>query len=174
MAPSQKKEFAEFMRNSDIESSVRRCSEIFESGIFGNKTVRHPLFEPAVTFVVIHLSDLLQKANFDGRRVSFADDMVVSDSVSDVTELLRVCRNAVCHIPSGEHLIDIGKFSFCGVAGNHPEAFLMNETTYGCDFEDDIAVFFGGTRLYLRRHVMRALDEITEIYKHSFERQPPK
>lgn len=157
-----KQEAGEFYRNGDISSSISKCIKLFDSGIISPEHMNSPLFEAAVIQLLINMSDLLAKARVDGKRVNFTDDVV---GELDVTELVRRCRNAACHISTGEHMIeDLGKFTFNVVAGKMPQAMEMNGVCYGSDYEDDIAVYYGDKRVYLRRHLLRALDSVIKIY----------
>ena len=160
--------FAAWLRSGDIQTSIRKCQEIFNSGIFSSSGISNPLFEPAVVTLLINLNDLLGKSNKDEMRVAFAEHVERTDKIKDVTDLIRECRNAACHIGSGEHLFEgLGKFTFNVVSGLSPNAFNLNGVTLGCDFADDIAVYYGEKRIYLRRHLVAALEAVTKNY-------PPK
>ena len=56
------KNFAAWMRAADIQSSVTRCADIFNSGVFNVGSSAGLMFKSAVTLVLVHLNDLLQKA----------------------------------------------------------------------------------------------------------------
>jgi hypothetical protein len=157
--------FSAWMRAADIQSSISSCGALFNSGIFNAGATAGVVFEASVTLLLIHLNDLLQKAKIDGKRVSFTDDVTVSDAIRDVTDVVRACRNAACHVTSGEHKIDAGKFTFCTAAGYNPTAFTIKGVEMGCGYHDDIAVYYGPTRVYLRRHLLRSFEEIARIYK---------
>jgi hypothetical protein len=157
--------FAAWLRSGDIQTSIRKCQEIFNSGIFSSSGISNPLFEPAVVTLLINLNDLLGKSSKDEMRVAFADHVELTDKINDVTDLVRECRNAACHIGSGEHLFeDLGKFTFNVVSGLSPNAFSLNGVKLGCDFADDIAIYYGEKRLYLRRHLLLALEAVARNY----------
>ncbi|MDU8501039.1 hypothetical protein RYB01_17880 [Pseudomonas syringae] len=156
--------FSAWMRAADIQASISRCREIFNSGVFNDGNKAGVLFESAVTHLLIHLNDLLQKANIDKRRISFVEDVEVTDSVTDVTDLVRACRNAACHVTSGEHKIDAGKFTFCVAAGVGPKHFVINGKEMGCEYSDDIAIYYGVNRLYIRRHLLRSFEAVLVMY----------
>ena len=147
------KNFAAWMRAADIQSSVSRCADLFNCGVFNPSSSAGVLFESAVTLLLVHLNDLLQKAKLDGQRIDFADDMEVTEAMVDVTDLVRACRNAACHVTSGEHKIDSGKFTFCVTSGYGPNA-------------DDIAIYYGRNRIYLKRHLLRSFELVAQIYRN--------
>lgn len=159
------KNFAAWMRAADIQSSVSRCADLLNCGVFNSNGTAGVLFESAVTLLLVHLNDLLQKAKLDGKRVDFADDMEITETIADVTDLIRACRNAACHVTSGEHKIDAGKFTFCVTSGYGPRAFVINGQEMGCDYADDIAIYYGKNRVYLRRHLLRSFELVAQIYR---------
>lgn len=156
---------AVWMRDTDIQSSITRCTDILNSGIFSMQNASNPMFEAAVTLLLIHIWDLLAKANTDKQRIDFKEDFVVTEKVFDVTELIRAARNAACHVSSGEHKLqpDV-KFTFCVCFGHMPQMAIINDQVMGSDYHDDVAIFYGPTRVYLRRHIIRCLDAIRLIY----------
>lgn len=157
--------FAAWLRSGDIQTSIRKCQEIFNSGIFSSSGISNPLFEPAVVTLLINLNDLLGKSNKDEMRVAFDESVELTEKIKDVTDLVRECRNAACHIGSGEHLFEgLGKFTFNVVSGLSPNAFDLNGVKLGCDFADDIAIYYGEKRVYLRRHLLIALEAVTRNY----------
>ncbi|MFK3943947.1 hypothetical protein ACI2KC_20050 [Pseudomonas monteilii] len=161
--------FSAWLRSSDIQSSIRKCQDIFNSGIFSSNNISSPIFEPAVITILINLNDLLGKANKDGVRINFAEEVIQTDKIKDVTDLVRECRNAACHIGSGEHLFEgVGKFTFNVVSGYMPTAFNMNGIQLGCNFADDIAIYYGEKRIYLRRHLLVALEAVTKKYPPAY------
>ncbi|MBI6563311.1 hypothetical protein YA0745_12035 [Pseudomonas synxantha] len=157
--------FAAWLRSGDIQTSIRKCQDLFNSGIFSSGAISGPLFEPAVIMLLINMNDLLAKSNKDQMRVAFADDVELTEKIKDVTDLIRESRNAACHIGSPENLFEgLGKFTFNVVSGLAPEAFNLNGIKLGCDFADDIAVYYGEKRVYLRRHLLRALEAVAKNY----------
>jgi hypothetical protein len=153
-----------WFRDSEIQSSIRNCQQLYQSGIFGQAGKQGPLFQAAVVHLLICLNDLVAKAKIDGQRISDTNFVQVFDDVADVTDLISKCRNAACHISSPLHNLEVGKFTFNVVAGRSPNAFVMNGVALGCDFEDDIAIYYGKYRFYLRRHGLNTLNALTTLY----------
>lgn len=115
--------------------------------------------------LLINLNDLLGKSNKDGKRVTIDDQVLQTEKIKDVTDLIRECRNAACHIGSGEHLFEgVGKFTFNVVSGYAPSAFDLAGIRFCCDFADDIAVYYGEKRVYVRRHLLTALEAVAQNY----------
>lgn len=153
----------DWFRSGDIERSVKKCRQIFDSQIFSTGIAGSHLFEASLTLLLINLSDLLQKARIDGRRIAFVEDVDIGEG-KDVTDLIAAARNAACHISSPIHKIDAGKFTLNVIAGRNPNAFRVNGVSYGSDYADDVAVYYGQIRLYIGRHLLRALIEVSHVY----------
>lgn len=157
--------FSAWLRSGDIQTSIRKCQELFNSGIFSSGGIANPLFEPAVVTLLINLNDLLGKSKKDGKPITFTDHVELTDKIKDVGDLVRECRNAACHIGSGEHLFEgLGKFTFNVIAGLAPSAFDLDGVKLGSDFADDIAIYYGEKRVYLRRHLLAALEAMAKNY----------
>lgn len=153
----------DWFRDAEIETAKRVCLVIFGCGILSSKNVRHPLFEAAVTHLLIGLNDLCQKARSEGKRIALTEHIQITPERSDVTDLIRECRNACCHIPSGYHNIGGGRFSF-NVAVGKCNVGRTRDVVLGCEFEDDIAVFWGTSRLYLSRNALAAFKAALALY----------
>ncbi len=150
-------EAAEFMRDGEITSSISMIDRLFRSGILESPDSAVQM--AGVTQTLILLNDLLQKAAMDKVRITFNDHIDPAWG-ADVTEFVRAMRNAVVHIPSGLRDFEGNRFAFNVIRGYAPRAMIMGDHVIGCDFEDDIAVNYGGMRLYLRRHLLRAAGEV--------------
>ncbi|WP_241300562.1 hypothetical protein [Burkholderia stabilis] len=131
---------------------------MFQNGILSDTGAHHPLFQAAVVQMLICLNDLLQKASKDKVRVNFVDQ--VQEGVGDVTDLVSKCRNAACHIDSSLCDVEFGRYRFGVLIGRGDGVIVGDRPVIESEFDDDVAIFFGTTRLYLRRHAFRALREV--------------
>lgn len=155
----------DFFIKSQIESDFRRVAELVNTGVFSASVLR--VFQEAVfTEVMIKLHDLLQKLNLLKERISFTDDI----DLGDITDLVSNVRNAVCHMESGEHKLKGSqqiKFSF-NIAYGKVNLMSVGKKKLTSDYQDDICFFFGENKIYLKRHVVRCIQEsekkIQELY----------
>jgi hypothetical protein len=150
----------DFMVAGDIATSRRRIQQLLSCGIFAPENAEHPLLQSATIELIILASDLTSKAKNYSTRIDFKDEVDPDGrlEVTDVTDLLREVRNAVCHISSGRHIADAEnkiKATFCIRYGAGIVVRLPNSTLIS-DHADDVAFFFGEARIYLRRHIIRA------------------
>lgn len=148
----------------EIQSDLQRIQAILACGIISPAGSENPLFQSALTELLIRVRDLLAKAEKHAKRVSFADDVTAKGNVRDVTDLIAFVRNAVCHIDSPNHDHDElqARITFNTVFGKACLA-QIGETRIESNYPDDIAFFFGHQRLYLKRHLVRAYEEASAL-----------
>lgn len=159
--------------DSKIVHAVSRIEEILATNIF--VAPYHPLLQSAFIELLIRLNDLMQKANSLGARISFTDDVAIYPGVRDITDAVRECRAAVCHMYVNSTFITqdglparrgktagCSELSFAIVRG---QIVLLQTPRYTItsDYQDDICFFYGAHKLYLKRHIVRALEEAKAI-----------
>ncbi|WP_343661113.1 hypothetical protein [Ralstonia sp.] len=157
-----KRQGEDFLKAADIGYLLSRCMSIFNLGALNVEEARSVLYEASVTQLLIWLNDLLQRADDDGKRIKFTDD--IAPAIGDVTDLISKLRNAACHIRSKNSDVALNTVRFCVVHGKRPKSMVIRDVVLGCDYEDDSAVFFGQYRLYMRRHALRAVEELAKAY----------
>ncbi|MGI8638778.1 MAG: hypothetical protein ACR2MG_02340 [Pyrinomonadaceae bacterium] len=153
---------------SDIQSDISRIESVLCTTIFALENHQHPLRQAAFTELIVCLNDLLQKAKSFGVPVTFSDDIVLTNKILDITDTVNSVRNAVCHIPSPLNLLVKNeetqiKSVFGILYGKVPSVIVFKgEDILSSDYEDDICFTFGKFKLYLKRHIWRAFDEVKE------------
>ena len=144
----------------DCQANILRISELLGSGIFGAPNSGHVLQQSAFIDLIICLRDLLHKVERYTSRVAFTDDVLVNEYVKDVTGAVTAVRDACCHIDSFKRLFDDrGNRGSSNVAYGKCRFMKIDDLELNSDYDDDIAVFYGPTRLYFRRHIVRAFEE---------------
>jgi hypothetical protein len=144
----------------DCEGNIRRISQLLKSGIFDQPNAGHVLQGSAFIELVICLRDLLHKVERYGKRIAFTDDVMQNEYVKDVTDAITAIRDACCHINSFKRLFDDhGNRGSYMVAYGKCNLAKIGDLELKSEYEDDIAVFYGRNRLYLKRHVLRVFDE---------------
>ncbi|CAN5433607.1 hypothetical protein BH18ACI1_BH18ACI1_08280 [soil metagenome] len=152
----------------DIESDIQRIEAVITTPIFALENHEHPLRQAAFTELIICLNDLLQKSKSLGVPVTFNDDVVITKDVSDITDAVNKLRNAICHISSPLNLLINTKDSkikpvFGILYGKVQAVFVIaGEEMMSSDYEDDLCFTYGNLKLYLRRHIFRAFDEVKQ------------
>ena len=149
----------DFFVKSQIESNITDIKVLLETGVFSAPILRS-FQEPVFVSTILKLNDLLQKFQILDQRINFDDDI----NSGDITDLVNKIRNAICHLNSDENLLDKKariKFVF-NVAIGKVNVIDANGKTAKSDYNDDIAFFYGEHRIYLKRHILRCLNEAEE------------
>lgn len=153
----------DFHDKSDIETAFREIENIFGSGIFDPKNMGHPLFKPAFVGVLVPLRDLMYKAEKYAKRIDFSDDVTAKDKVKDVSDLIKFVRDAMCHPDSDNHYIEEGMKASFNVQVGKGTLIKINDFEQANPYADDVCFFFGSQRIFLKRHILRAVTEAHEI-----------
>jgi hypothetical protein len=157
------KDDIDFFTAGDIVQDVTRIKRIIKSDIFELQNMGHPLLKSAFTELMICVNDLTRKAIKYGTRVSFTDDVVVTENIADVTDLIRFIRDALCHSHIYNHFVVPGriKASFFVLHGkvSHAPFKPDHDIVLLSEYSDDVCFFFGLHKIYLKRHVIRAYRE---------------
>jgi len=151
-----------FFIKSQIETNIRDVINFINSGVF-NASVLKIFQEPVFISIIIKLDDLLQKFRILEHRINFNDDIISGD----VTDLVNKIRNAICHLNSPENILDREtqtKFVFNILIGKVNALQIDENIVAKSDYEDDIAFYYGSSRIYLKRHVIRVLNEAEKVY----------
>lgn len=159
----------DFMTKAEIQSSIQRVDELLSCGVLSAEHARNVLFRAAFIEVLISMRDLMFKCERYAERISFDDDVKKASypkpngkgcwQLNDVSDLLKYVRDAICHPDSQNHYMDENvKFSFNVAFGKGCVMKTPTEELVS-DYEDDICFFFGGQKIYLQRHVVRAFEE---------------
>ncbi len=139
---------------NQIESNLTRVYSILNSEIFDVQNINHPLRYAAFIELSICLRDLAFKCEKYEYRINFDDDVIKTEKINDITDLIKHCRDACCHIDSQNRIKDDGGvFSFNALYGKTSLGGVANP------YQDDICFYFGDQRIYLNRHIHRFLNE---------------
>ena len=144
----------------DIQSDIRRAEDLLQSGIFDPSNAQSALFRAAFVDLLIALRDLMYKTEKYSRRITFTDDVSLTDRVKDVTGLIKFVRDALCHPEIENHYFDgtdvKATFNVIFGAGSILRTPAFEQSS---PHTDDICFFFGSQRVFLNRHIRRALAE---------------
>jgi len=162
----------DFVTKEKIENSVLTIEKILQTGIFDYgeedfkrlsddpsvlEKIRNPLIKSAVVEILINLRHLLWACEELGdKRVKFDDDIIKmkykvkytngntkEEEIKDITDAVKYMRDAVCHIEDDEKRLVESMFIDSG--------FLYNN--------GDVGFNMGRQTLYIKKHIVRALEE---------------
>jgi len=149
------------LKKRDLLSEIQRCAKLFNSQIF----IEHQIFtQSAFIEILIRLNYILQELSKNNNRIVWTDDILTDQKIKDITDLVNHLRNAACHIDSQKNYITNSsiKFVFNTFVGKCPNSIKINGEiiSLGCEYEDDIAFYYGDKRIYLVRHIKKLLEEL--------------
>lgn len=150
----------DFLTAADIRNSFSRIDALFESKIFHQDNFDNPLVESALMELLIRLRDLMAKSAKFVKPVEFSDDIIVTNSVKNVSEAIKFIRDAMCHIDSKNHNYREcnARLSYNVVYGKC-NIIKIGNVEIKSEYDNDVCFFFGEQKLYLLRHIQRAYEE---------------
>lgn len=145
---------------NDVKEDIDCIDRILATNIFTPDNAGSPFFRAAFVEVLIALRDLMYKTEKYVSRISFTDDVTVTQDVTDVSALIKFVRDALCHRDSDNHFIEKGNikatFNVCFGKGTLLKTPQFEQSS---PYNDDTCFFFGSQRVFLRRHILRAYNE---------------
>lgn len=148
----------------EIEINLERLENLINSKILWTQ-VGKIYYNSVFIETLIHLKDLLIKADKLSNRISFTDDVIVNEKfkIKDVTGLICNFRDAACH--SDTHRRKIGSLtSAFNIIQGKGGSMLIGDIKIENKYDDDIAFNMGGEILYLKRHVERSFLELKPFF----------
>ena len=102
----------------------------------------------------------MYKAEKYGKRICFVDDIVKTNEIQDISDVIKYVRDALCHLDSDNHYVEQGniKASYNVVYGKW-RLLKIGNSEQASDYDDDVCFFFGSQKIYLKRHILRAFEE---------------
>lgn len=150
----------DFFTKDDIENDIGRIQTLLQTEIFLPTNINHPLCKSAFIDLLICLRDLMYKAEKYSTRINFDDDVLKTDKISDVTDLIKFVRDALCHPDIPHHYLVKGQIKATyNIAFGKCNLIQMGDITIKSDYDDDICFFFGEQKIYFKRHILRAYEE---------------
>jgi hypothetical protein len=144
------------MNDPNVEWMLSTCEKILKDNFWEGGSYRAAA---GLTLLLINLSDLLQRVSMVAVRVSFSDETA---PCKDVTELILKMRNAACHVNSQGEL-DYRTTIRLGIMGPLTKQEFAGGGSMENPHDDDIAFYIGKHRAYLRRHLIRAFNQVIDV-----------
>jgi hypothetical protein len=102
----------------------------------------------------------MHKAEKYASRISFDDDVIKTEKINDITDVVEYVRDALCHLDSDNHYLEPGEkkatFSIIYGKGSVLTLFGYAQESY---YPDDVCFFYGSQKIYLNRHILPAVEE---------------
>jgi hypothetical protein len=124
----------------------------------------HPNFflfmDSVLIEVLIHLHFLLKLADKMGNRIAFTDDVIRTEDINDVTDLIIYFRNAFCHDDSF-----LRRHQYGGISHLNRVFGRFKGDNIEVPYDDEIAVNTGDQWLFQKRHIERAYEELVIFFR---------
>lgn len=151
----------DFFSKSEIEDSLSRIDLILKSNIFAPENSQNPLVRSAFIELLICLRDLMYKTEKYSSRIAFDDDIVKNDNINDISDEIKYVRDALCHLDSENHYLEKGNIKATyNVMRGRGTLVKIKDFEQSSEHADDLCFFFGSHRIYLHRHIVRAVEEV--------------
>ncbi|MGB5275855.1 MAG: hypothetical protein WBP02_01615 [Gammaproteobacteria bacterium] len=150
----------DFFNKSEIESSFNRIDAILGTNIFDIENKKNPLLKSAFIELLICLRILMYKTENYASRICLDEDVVKSDEIKDVTDVIKYVRDALCHLDAGNHYLEKGdiKAIFNIIYGRGSILTLFGYVQES-NYPDDTCFFYGSQKIYLKRHILPVIEE---------------
>lgn len=148
---------------SEIDENIRRIQQLLDCNIFSHDNHKNPLVRSAFIEILICLRDLMYKSEKYASRIDFDSDVLKSENINDVSDLIKYVRDALCHANADMHYNEKGN-----VKATYNIAYgKANLVSFGglqqlSNYEDDICFFFGSQKIYFKRHIIKAFQSAKE------------
>lgn len=149
----------DFFDQCEVATSFREIEKIINSGIFTEENSSSPFFKASFIAMLIELRALMYKAEKYATKIAFTEDVLQREKVKDVSDLIKFVRDAVCHPDIPHHHVDDGNRATFNVGFGACCVAQIDEHRQESLYDDDICFFFGMQHIYMKRHVIRAVDE---------------
>ncbi len=137
-------------------SRLNRLHQLLESDIFDKQRADSQIGERAFSEIIGLLDEVLQQSEEAGHRIDFIKEVGVHGKIQDITSLV----NSLHRNFTPETVPVTGsapsRFNCYYDAGT---GYFANGFFFSADHNDEVAFFVDDQRIYLNRHIKRALQE---------------
>ncbi len=146
------------------QSQDNRLHQLVDSDVFTQNRSDDKACEQAFVEVIQLLNAVLTQSEQSGRRIDFTKEVGVQGKVQDVTSLVSsLARSLILKSGQPNQFAD-GQFNCYQGAGT---GYFANGAFFTADHADDVAFYVGDQRIYLNRHIKRAMQEAGRPSAHS-------
>ncbi len=145
---------------STQQTGLSRLHQLLDSNIFTRTSPDNGACEPAFAEVIQLLDDLLQQSEQSGRRIDFINEVGVNGRIQDITSLVSNLHSKLIIEPGKPAHFAPNEFNCYYDAGT---GYFANGFFFSADHNNEAAFFVDDQRIYLNRHIKRALQEIEQF-----------
>ena len=135
------------------QSGRNRLHQLLGSDVFDRNRPDDGTCERAFVEVIRLLDALLHQSEASGLRIDFTKEVGVHGKVQDITSLVDALQAS---LPPAPGAFAVNRFNCYHDAGN---GYFANGVFFTADYNDEVAFFVDDQRIYLNRHIKRAMQE---------------
>lgn len=144
---------------------INRLHQLLESDVFERSRPDDGTCELAFVEVIQLLNNLLRQADQSGHRIDFTREVGVQGKIQDITSLVSgVCGKLIIEADAPARFAP-NQFNCYYDAGT---GYFANGSFFSADYSGEVAFFVDEQRIYLNRHIKRALQEIEQTVTTGF------
>ena len=141
---------------SQLKQRLTRVHELMESPVF-NRDSAEDDWKASFAEMIALVDDLLIQSQRMGKRIDFYEGVGVTGKVQDITSLvtwMRACLpDSTAHFSNKQTDHRLNRYFDEGTG------YFANGSFFTGDHDDELAFYIDDQRIYLKRHLMRAVYE---------------
>ena len=138
------------------QPSINRLHQLLGSDVFDRNRPNDGTCERAFTEVIRLLDGLLRQAEAAGQRIDFTKEVGVHGKIQDITSLISSMHSTLQSETATGAGPAANQFNCYYDAGN---GYFANGVFFVSEYDNEVAFFVGEERVYLNRHLKRAMQE---------------
>lgn len=162
----------DFLASGRATAACIRIQQILGSKEFVAMETVHPLFRSGIIELIIHLRDLLRLSDGLDKQLTWSNDITPCNDVGgykNVEELIVFFRHGVVHSHTWHRRFGSKTGAPVNLIAYGRKGWIIKvgDRAVGSDYDDDVAVFIGHHRIYLKRHMIRAFHELQQTLRRA-------
>ncbi|GAB3500761.1 hypothetical protein GCM10027341_26560 [Spirosoma knui] len=142
--------------NEQRKSRLNRLHQLLESDVFDENRVDDGACERAFVEIIPLLDDVLMQSEAAGQRIDFTKEVGVNGKIQDITSLVHGLNE---QLTAEKNALNTGSISQFNCYHNAGTGYFANGVFFTVDHDGEVAFFVDKQRIYLNRHIKRALQE---------------
>lgn len=148
--------------NSQLRNYLTQVHTALGSPSFNSNTPEDDSWKPEFAHLITLVHQLLTLADQDGKRVDFIEGVGVNGKIQDITSLINWLYDRLPEL-TADKPGQLASNRFNRYA-NQGWGYFANGCFFTVEFNDELAFFIDDQRVYLNRHIRRALSEVEKTY----------
>lgn len=146
-----------------LERLVKTIYTTLNSPVFNLNTSEDTPWKSEFIQLISQIHSLLTLADQAGHRVDFLEGVGVNGKIQDITSLINWMYDRLPELtddkPGQQATNRLNRYA------NHGWGFFANGSFFTVEFDNELGLFIDDQRVYLNRHIRRAVAEVEQTYQ---------